>query len=272
MVTKRLLSILPLLMLAALVIFSSSARVRADNATPSPDSMDVTPEPTPQVIDIDGGYKLEPVKSSEEIKFPKLNVSFQKPVLSGPSGEAVDNFNKAIDNIIKNNIEGFKEETIKNETEVTLPPEIAELGSFIDLTYEVYSTENNIISVKFLVAWYNAGAAHPNSYSLTVNYDLSRAKTLQLADVFNKDAKFLDVLSAYSVKDLQAKDALTFPDGAAPTDVNYKSWNITPDGILITFDDYQVTPHALGPQEVLVPYSELKSIIRADGPLAAFVK
>ena len=53
---------------------------------------------------------------------------------------------------------------------------------------------------------------------------------------------------------------------------NYRSWNITPKGLQITFDDYQVTPHAAGPQQVLVPYATLKALIDPAGPLAEFIK
>jgi hypothetical protein len=40
----------------------------------------------------------------------------------------------------------------------------------------------------------------------------------------------------------------------------------------VTFDPYQVAPYAAGPQYVLVPYSALKDIIKADGPIAGLAK
>ncbi|MGB7924961.1 MAG: RsiV family protein, partial [Pyrinomonadaceae bacterium] len=67
-------------------------------------------------------------------------------------------------------------------------------------------------------------------------------------------------------------DDATIEEGAAAKEDNYGSWNITRKGLLITFDAYQVGPYAAGPQWVVVPYSALKEIIRADGPLAPFVK
>jgi hypothetical protein len=105
---------------------------------------------------------------------------------------------------------------------------------------------------------------------VTLNYDLDHAKVLDLVDVFKPGSKYLETLASYATQELRKADRLVFPEGAEPTPDNYHSWNITQDGLRINFDDYQVTPHAVGPQQVVVPYSELKSLIRPDGPLAAF--
>jgi hypothetical protein len=59
-----------------------------------------------------------------------------------------------------------------------------------------------------------------------------------------------------------------FSDGAKPMPENYDNWNITPDGLLITFDMYQVAPGASGPLQVLVPYAQLQGVIDPQGPLA----
>jgi hypothetical protein len=40
----------------------------------------------------------------------------------------------------------------------------------------------------------------------------------------------------------------------------------------ITFDPYQVAAYAAGPQNVLVPFSALKEIIKPDGIVTQFVK
>jgi hypothetical protein len=60
--------------------------------------------------------------------------------------------------------------------------------------------------------------------------------------------------------------------GAAAELSNYDNWAITKKGLRITFDPYQVGPYAAGPQQVVVPYSALKEIIKPDGPVKQFVK
>ena len=127
-----------------------------------------------------------------------------------------------------------------------------------------------------------AGAAHPNSYTEVVNFDLKNGKQLRLADIFLPGSKFLGTLSNYCIQDLkkqskaQGADGMLDDDwiqkGAGPDLANYNSWSITKKGLAVTFDPYQVGPYAAGPQHVLVPYSAVKDIIKPDGPAGQFAK
>jgi hypothetical protein len=96
-------------------------------------------------------------------------------------------------------------------------------------------------------------------------------KVLTLADLFKPNTNYLQAISDYSIKTLQAAGKLDFPEGAQPKPENYQGWNIRKDGLQINFDDYQVTPHAVGPQTVIIPYSALTSLINPKGPLAQFI-
>ena len=60
--------------------------------------------------------------------------------------------------------------------------------------------------------------------------------------------------------------------GAGAELTNYDNWTITKKGLGITFDPYQVAAYAAGPQNVVVPYSALKEIIKPDGAVGQFVK
>jgi uncharacterized protein DUF3298 len=54
-------------------------------------------------------------------------------------------------------------------------------------------------------------------------------------------------------------------EGTRPRAENFMNWNIVPEGILISFEDYQVGPHSFGQPEFVVPFSHLKSAVRRDG-------
>jgi hypothetical protein len=69
---------------------------------------------------------------------------------------------------------------------------------------------------------------------------------------------------------LTESQLLEFPEGATPTEENYRSWNVASDGILITFDPYQIAPYAVGQQSVMVPYTVLKDVIQNDSPITRF--
>lgn len=142
-------------------------------------------------------------------------------------------------------------------------------GGMIHVDYRVTYASETLLSLLFEIGYYTGGA-HPNSYSVVVNYDLREGRVLGLDDVFGEG--YLEALAEYSQQDLQARGRLEFPEGAEASAENYASWNITAEGILITFDAYQVGPYAMGPQAVTVPYSTLQPFILAEGPLAAFVE
>ena len=78
--------------------------------------------------------------------------------------------------------------------------------------------------------------------------------------------------AAYCKEQLNLRDIAYSEAGADPILENYRNWNITADGLLISFDPYQVAAYAAGPQTVLVPYGELQLVIDPHSPLAGFVE
>jgi hypothetical protein len=61
-----------------------------------------------------------------------------------------------------------------------------------------------------------------------------------------------------------------FSDGARPTPENYAVWNVSAEGVVITFNEAQVAAYAAGPQEVVIPFATLKDIFDPQGPLNTF--
>jgi len=150
----------------------------------------------------------------------------------------------------------------------------------LNIGYDIAMANDDLISIVFDVGGYQRGAAHPNSYSVVLNYDAGAGKVLKLSDLFKPGSQFLQSISAYSIKDLKqqskSKDSIlddeAIQSGAGADAKNYQSWTITRKGLEITFDAYQVGPYAAGPQKVLIPYAALKEFIKPDGPLGQFVK
>jgi hypothetical protein len=122
---------------------------------------------------------------------------------------------------------------------------------------------------------YADGAAHPFHYSLTVNYDLEQGRKLSLGDLFAEETGYLKVISSYCLAELSKRDIGFyggFERGAEPTLDNYRNWSITNEGLMITFDEYQVAPYAAGAQTITVPYSELSTFINVQGPLVMVLR
>ena len=142
------------------------------------------------------------------------------------------------------------------------------------MTYSVISQIGELWSFKFDFSFYADGAAHPGMNSITLNYDLGQGRELALGDLFTTDSSYLQKISEYCLAELRKQpyaDVFT-ETGAEPTFENYRNWNITAEGLLITFDAYQVAPGAAGPQQVMVPYGELTSLINPQGSLGVVIK
>ena len=148
-----------------------------------------------------------------------------------------------------------------------------EIGSYYESNYVTELAANDLVSIYFGISTYYEGAAHPNHNSLVFNYDLQTGRKLDLADLFKSNSDYLAVISDYAIKAL-IKEMAPDPDsdwikeGAGAKEENYKSWNITRQGLKVTFDAYQVASYAEGPHEVVIPYAVLKDVIDSNGPLA----
>lgn len=112
-----------------------------------------------------------------------------------------------------------------------------------------------------------AGQMHPIAYYETINYDLTKQRALLARDVFGRG--YLKIFSAYSRKYLSDTYEILnddwFIDGTAPRLRNFGNWNVVPDGILISFEDYQVSSHSFGQPELIVPHSELRKVMLRSG-------
>jgi uncharacterized protein DUF3298 len=136
----------------------------------------------------------------------------------------------------------------------------------LDLDYVVYYSNERLVSIRLTHCVMSAGQMHPISYYETINYDLRKGKQLQAKDVFKRG--YLKQWSTYSRKELSGRYALPTEDGmidgTRPTIDNFSNWNIVPDGVLLSFEDYQVGPHSFGQPEFVVPFRALGDTMRHD--------
>jgi hypothetical protein len=204
----------------------------------------------------------------EEGQLPGYKIAAQTPVLLGSDDPRVTAFNSEMAGIVRDAAADFKSKLAE------LLPAPNSTASTFDLRFNLVSPPGDILSLKFDMQTYYAGAAHPGDTSRTINFDLEQGRELALADLFQPGADFLAVISKYCNAQLNTRDIgfQGFELGATATAANYRNWNIIADGLMVTFDEYQVAPYAAGPQTVIIPYSELAQIIRPDGALGAYIQ
>lgn len=196
--------------------------------------------------------------------FPAYTLTAQTPQLTGSDDPRVVAFNQRLNDLVTKEVDmwrqGFQQ----------LPVTQYSTGSSLDLKYTAIAQMNDLWSFKFDSAFYSDGAAHPGLNSMTLNYDLGQGRELTLGDLFLPNSNYLETISNYCIAELSKQPFFDgpFADGAKPTPENYRNWNITPDGLMITFDAYQVGPGAAGPQQVNVPFGVLTAVLNPQGPLA----
>ncbi len=234
-----------------------------------------------QFVDFVGAQKIVAREIKEDNEKRKYSLNAEYPQIEGSADPHLEQFNKEVSGWIKKEVDEWKETAGRDPGEEDDSPGMGE--DEMTIRYDVRLATNDLVSLQFNVSVYEHGAAHPSSYSKVINYDLKNGRRLNLADLFQPQADYLQEIASYSINDLKRRSQQEKPDerllndqdieeGAAAKADNYQSWNITQKGLLITFDAYQVGPYAAGPQTVVVPYSALKKMIRTDGPLAPFAR
>jgi len=231
-------------------------------ATPPP----AVPEAT--TIPLNQQVILTSISFREEGQAPAYTIASQTPKLSGSEDARVQEFNKQVAMLIQSEIEYFRKNILTQ-----MPDNSSSASSSFNTQYTLVFQGGALWSLKFDFAGYAAGAAYPYHYSSALNYDLEQGRKLALSELFPKDSNYLDAISRYCIAELSRRDIGFyggFQQGAEPKPDNYRNWNITASGLLITFDEYQVAPFAVGAQSVTIPYRELNTLINSKSPLAMF--
>ena len=232
-----------------------------------------------QPIEFTAAVRVTPKVIKDANKEKHYSVNAEYPQIEGDP--RFDSFNRDARSMITKDVAAFKTGQTPEESGQgsTLANEARE--STLDIGYEIRCATDQLISVEFTEATYEAGAAHGNSVTTVINFDVTSGKKLALADLFIPKANYLSVLSTYCMKDLRGrakkdKDSMVDEEmmktGAAPRAGNYQACAITKKGLWVTFDPYAVAAYAAGPQHVLVPYPALKDILKSDGPVAPFAR
>lgn len=136
-------------------------------------------------------------------------------------------------------------------------------------SYSISRPSDAAISITFEI-WNYTGANQGNLDILTLNYSLLTGQRLAFMDLFEKPETALALMSDWSRKELAPRLGATtrlavLEAGTAPLVENFSSLTLTPEGICINFQPYQVAPWAAGVQKVEMP---LEALLPA-GPLLA---
>jgi hypothetical protein len=195
------------------------------------------------------------------------SINVEYPKFSGFKNDAAEvSLNSEINELITKTIEEFKVAAVKAYSSTS------EQFSTLSIRYGVPLITTRAASIEFLISSYISDAAHPNSYALSINYDLVADKHIQLNDLFTGDG-YLKKLSTIATESLKTKlgtgaDARWIKDGASAKIENYQVFLITPDSFVVVFNPYQVAAYAAGQQKVVFRLDQIKEFVNPSGPLA----
>lgn len=153
--------------------------------------------------------------------------------------------------------------------------EPARVTEALNIWFRVYYADEYLISLRLTHSVMALGQMHPIDYYETINYDLRRGRELKHYDIFKKG--YLRVFSSYTRSFVRENYQMEYimeeglKSGTEAKRSNFLNWNIVPDGILISFEDYQIASHVFGQLELIIPYSELKSVLKPNALTAKFV-
>jgi len=208
-------------------------------------------------------------------KAPDFTLKVVTPVLhpnnlgaSGSSDPRVEKFNQLVAARVQQAVETFKKD-LANQ-----PATPISAGSYFSLNYALISPPGNLLSLQIHIEGYSDGAAHPYHLTSSFNYDLENGQEISLDQLFLPGTNYLKTISDYCTAELSKRNIgfEMFSDGAKPAPENYTVWDVSADGLVITFNEYQMAAYAAGPQEVVIPFAALKDISDPQSPLNTFKK
>lgn len=115
---------------------------------------------------------------------------------------------------------------------------------------------------------YDGHGTHPDESSKQLNWLLKEHRVVQSADIFKPDTNFAAILEAQCRASLNAnvgadyEDFLGKPKFATTLHgivVAPGNWQLSPKGLTVVFQDYQLEAHAQRPENVTVPWSALQA-------------
>jgi hypothetical protein len=135
---------------------------------------------------------------------------------------------------------------------------------WIDFKPHYLSREHCSIQLFFSI---DLGGAHPHEYSKALNIDFQKRTKMNTKDLFLSQSNYLKTISSLVRSKLPQKlqknnntvDPEWIQQGTEPILDNYQNICITPQGLLVTFDPYQVASYGDGIQSITLSFLELKN-------------
>ncbi len=193
-----------------------------------------------------GAYEIE-METYEE-KNEKVEISIKYPVLKNIHNKDIEN---KVNAVIMDRVNNYK--TLYHADEDGYKETI-----YAD--YEVMKKGRDYLSLKNFISLYTEGAAHPNNVIDSLTFDMKTGKELVFKDLFNEDVDYeidLNPILNEKVKEL-GYELFAQYQGIEEEQGFY----LTERSLIVYYQTYIYTPHAVGPLMLEVTFDDIKEILK----------
>lgn len=186
----------------------------------------------------------------------RWSIDIKYPVLAD-----ADAFNLAVHRNLDSRVNEFKKGLPLESASKDYP----DYGSNLKGTYRAQVLKDGVVSVLLDFSTYVTGAAHPGGELASINYDSYTHRLLVLSDLFLPKSRYVSRLSEIAIESLNQNeyaDTHAVHRGAGPVESNFKVFTLTDTELVLHFQTYQVAAGAAGPQRVVIPLANLKSLLQ----------
>lgn len=204
---------------------------------------------------INTNHQTIPISSPTYTKINKIDESNKTKIKIYYPITPYQKLNKSILSLINTSINSFKEGLLSS-------PNLEDTYYTFYILYDEY-TYKDYLSYIFYFEYFTGGA-HPYHTIKTINYNTTTNKIITTEDLLKINPLLLPSLSNISREKLKNNPKFTthldidmLNNGTTPTKENFQNFNLTPTGLKIYFDYYQIAPYYYGYSEITIPYQDL---------------
>lgn len=244
----------------------TAGRRTADPGSVKADTVEIRMQTDNRTVETE--MRTETITAAEFAKFLKTekilekqtyyDVDFDYPQLSGyPEKTVEDDFNVQMRNNATTSVAIFTDDYAGSDHS-------GDPGRGFMKTSVAVPTFGRLLFVEFTGEAYSGGV-HPYGFYLTRAYDTEDKEFLEFKDLFMPDSGYLEKISDYAIQELVKDDAVEADwarNGAGPDERNFEIFRLDEAGLHLTFPPYQVAVGAAGPQEILMPWTEINGLVK----------
>lgn len=173
----------------------------------------------------------------------KVGIDIKYPVIANMDNKGIE---ENVNEIIRERINNYR--TFYHKDDETYKETIY-------VTYEITKKTEDVVSLYFVISLYSEGAAHPNNLIDGVTIDLKTGEELQLKDLFKEGVEYKQILNQMLNQKISELDYELFEEFKGIEEE--QGFYMTGSDLVIYYQEYVYTPHAVGPLQLEISYDEI---------------